>query len=417
MGVSLPSLLDFIEATGPTILTDPKNLVNDAARQTYTFWRFLKGKPLSEVLQGGSEIRDDLMLSDSGTFSAYQTGDVFSYPTSQILTRWKVNWRFSKDHMAWHDQEVLLNSHAGMSESAVFQQYKDFWDKLQRNMWSSVYRGLDDQLFAVPDNAGMEADDGKIPYGLFAFINDHPNTLFTLGPSGSFTTVEKIDPTASGKQRWRNQVFGYERDNAWIPNADPGVNAVTPRTIIEALDDAMEDVRFIPPEGAKQQYFESGLLDAQLFITSKKGKNEIVRLGRRTSDAFLSMRDDTHVPNPRYAGYDILRSVPMDTGAYYRNAAGTALVTEGDTNAAGRGPRVLVVNGNYIKGVFHSLRYFHMTDVLTPYDQPFSHSKVVDIWHNTVCRSRMRQAIVTPGTVAGVFPSQVLTPTLVYPAF
>ena|SRR5690349_7922600 len=418
MGVTLPSLLDFIEATGPTIFTRPEALVNDAAKHTYSFWRFLRGKPMSKVLQGGSEIRDDIMLSEPQTYAEYQTGDVFTYPTSQLLTRWKIDWRFCKDHMAWHDQEVLLNQGSGMSAGAVFQQYKDFWEKLQRGMWTSVYNGMERMLWAVPDKTKMEASDGKTPYSLPCFINEQTDTLFnkqtTAGPGGAWTTVEQIDPTATGKLNWRNQMVGYTDVGIFVPTGGPVTTAS--RTLIEALDDAIEDVKFIPPNGTKEQYFEDGELDSQVLFTTKKGKNEVRRLQRRDNDEYVSGKADAYNPRPKHAGFDLVRVEQLESTALYKNAT-TGLVTEGDTNAAGRGPRIYVVNGNYIMACFHALRYFHMTDTLTPYDQPFSHAKVVDIWTNNVCRSRMRQAIVTPGSVAGAYPAQILTAAQVYGAY
>lgn len=424
MGVTLPSLLDFIESAGPTLYSDPTQIINDAALHTYSFWRLLLGRPMSEVLQGGSEIRDDLMLTTSNTFSDYQIGDVFSYVRSDILTRWKIDWRFNKAYMIWHDQEVVLNGGQGqMTEDAMFQQYKVFWDKLQRQLWTDVYNGLEAQMWAVPDKTKQEAPDGKTPYSLPCFICEETNTLphsqTTAGPGGAWTTVENIDPTAVGKTKWRNQINGYAATHPLTATTPGNLGTTAPpaRTMINALDDAIEDVKFIPPNGTKTQYFESAELNNQCLFTTKFGKNELIRLMRQDQDSYVSKdRQDAHYGFPKYAGFDIVRVEALETTALYKNAT-TGLVTEGDTNAAGRGPRIYVTNGNYIRGTFHKDKFFEMTDVLTNPSQPFTHVKVLDLYTNNACRSRARHSIVTPGSVAGAWPNQTLTPAQVYPAY
>lgn len=431
MGAPLVSFVDFQESTGPAVLTPPDDLINDAVFNTYSFWRLLVGKPFKEIVTAGSEIRDHLMLDVPNTFAHYSTNDVFKYASKNSLTRWSGPWRFSRDYMRWTDQEVGLNDPEGMTEDAIYQQYVDFQDKLERELWTSMYNGLESSMWIPPDRLTMEAQDGNVPYSIPAGCNEGPNRLFNhltytdpisglaVAGTGQWTTHQTVDPTMPGKAKWKNMLAGY---NSIIDPKAVNLAAATGakgRSLNAALDDAYVRSGFQPPRTRHQKYFEPASQAAQKVIfTSPKGITETFSLQRSANDRWAKFpKNDASMDMPSWGNVDIVQVDMLEIMPLYVNVAGTALVSEGAATAAGRGPRFYCQNMKYQRVVINRNRFFERTPVLTPYDQPFSHVQVVDLWWNNIYRSRMRTVLVTPGDVVGMFPSQVLTAAQVYAAY
>src|SRR6185436_2631437 len=115
---AIVSFPDWAEATGPLVLTGPEKFVNAAALQNYSWAYFMRGKPLSETVQGGSEIRDDLMLDEANTFGFYQPNDPQAPTMPQVLTRWSGPWRFAVDSYSWTEEEETLNAGSQFTDDA-----------------------------------------------------------------------------------------------------------------------------------------------------------------------------------------------------------------------------------------------------------------------------------------------------------
>jgi hypothetical protein len=435
---------DFFEATGAAQLPKPGDLQNDAVLHTYWFWRMMVGKEKSRILQGGSSIRGDIMLDHPNTFGPYTPTDQVSPTTTNVLRRWEIPWRFYNDFQSWFDHEVLLNSGSGMTDAAVFQQFVDFRNKLNQQTVTGTFRGLENALLAVPDPNTMEGlsvtSSNPAMYSLFAYANLHPNTLFQNPnvTSGSFTKVAGLDCTQAGLLKWRNQMVGYEHGGITVPTAlVDGLTAGSlshERTIVEGLDDAIEEAKFEPPRGpnGEGRYFESGALTDNVILTTRKGKNEVKHLYRKKQDAFVKPNDP--YTDVEYGGYPILRIELLESAAVYAaTVTGTTVNTltyEGSSaldaalNMAtawkmGTGPVFHVLNLKHLSPVFHSERYFYRHPVGTPWNQPWAHTAITDFYTNLFCDSRMRQVVLAPGKVTGNFQlgTQTYYGKTVYPAW
>lgn len=426
---------DFFEATGAAQLPKPGDLQNDAVLHTYWFWRMMVGKEKSRILQGGSSIRGDIMLDHPNTFGPYTPTDQVSPTTANVLRRWEIPWRFYNDYQSWFDHEVLLNSGSGMTEGAVFQQFVDFRNKLNQQTVTGTFRGIENALFAVPDAATMEGLSvtaaNPAMYSLFAYVNLHANTLFKNPAGTNFTSVAGLTPTQAGLLKWRNQMVGYEHGGLAMPTTPPSGAAFHERTIVEGLDDSIEEAKFEPPRGpnGEGRYFESGALTDNVILSTRKGKNEVRHLYRKKQDAFVKPNDP--YTDVEYGGYPILRIESLETAPVYSvDTTTTSLTYEGSSalnpaltgavaNSMGTGPVFYILNLKHLSPVFHSERYFHRHPVGTPWNQPWAHTSITDFYMNLFCDSRMRQVVLAPGKVTGSFQNgtQSYAGTVAYPAW
>jgi hypothetical protein len=410
---AIVSFPDWAEATGPLLLTGPDKYVNAAGLQNYSWAYFMKGKPLSETVQGGSEIRDDLMFDEANTFGFYQPNDPQAPTMPQVLTRWSGPWRFAVDSYSWTEEEETLNAGSQFTDDARFQQYKNLLTKLELRVQTSIVNGMEAAWWALPDASAMETTTGKKPYSIPAFINEQTNTLFgsqvTDGVVTAFTTVEGIDPTAAGKLKWRNQIIGYD-STAVKPTSGA-------RNVINAFDDAYLSLRYRPP-ATKEAYFEGDTWNQLVCFTEKKGMLVMTDLLRQGQDWYTNRNNpDSAFLGPAYAGVELVYVPQLDAAKLYLGASSTSNVTSGDSTGIGRGPRFYLVNAAYLKTVFHSDKYFVRKPPMSPFNQPFSKTVWINVYFNNICRGRQFNAIITPGTVAGAFPSQTLTQSQVYAAY
>lgn len=388
-----------MNSTGQAWLTGAEQVVNEAVKNTYLISRFLKGKGMDEVIQGGKNITDELMLDDQSTAVFAQPNDTFSWSNPQVLTQWTSNWRFLVDHMSWTDQEIDLQVNSGMTRGARHEVYKRVKRSKEQRMWTSAFNKMETALWAVPDKSKQESADGTDPYSLPAFVNEYTNGLFAVPdagaglPGGNWTVVKGIDPTASGKTRWKPQLELYGSASATADNA-----AVATRNAIQAMDRMWLKIKFQPP-GTRQEYFENAALNRQFIAASRIGISHYSAMMRASQDLYASVsRQDPAYVNPAYAGIDLLYVSELDTAALYLDAAATpdALLAEVGAATDNSGPRYYFLNGNYIKTVFHEANYFDKKPSMRHPNQPFTTIQPVSIWYNLVCRSRQRQGLVAP---------------------
>jgi len=382
MGSALDTFNDFMDSTGPAFLTGADDIVNEAVKNNYLLRRFMRGKGPSETLQGGSTIKDSILFDEKSTFQYYQPNETFTWTNPQVLDQWEIDWRFSVDHMSWTDHEIELNV-GGQGRNARHQTYKTIKRSKEQRLWTSLFNGMEDSLFAVPSAADMEGTGGTKPYSLPTFI-----TSATNGASLGGSAIQNIDPATEAK--WRNQVKNY---TAGATIAD--LNDLAEQ-LFGAFDAMYMDVQFQPPP-SHQEYFENPSLNAMFVATSRRGQRAYVAALRASQDTFVTgSRQDPSYMKPQYAGVDMEYVASLDTAGIYGNTwetTGTATETGASTDS---GPRYYFINANYLKFVFHTTRYFYQHPTMKHPNQPFTTVMPVDCWHNFICRSRQRQGIIAP---------------------
>lgn len=401
---SMSTFSAFMNATGPSFLTGPEDVVNEAVKQTYILGRFLRGADMAATLQGGSDIRDSIMFDEQSTSQWYSPNATFTPTNPQVLTNWKAYWRFKVDHMSWTDQEIELQVPEGMTQAARHQVYKKIKFSKEQRLWTSLLNSMENDLWRVPETADMEAETGQVAYSIPAFLNEFTNGLFYSGatPTGktAWTTIQNINPAT--ETRWQTQ-------GSALPAAPSGTNVTynsssptasgASRNIIQTFDQTWMLTGFQAPP-TKQEYFESPTLNKQVIACSFRGQGIYMDLLRQSQDTYVtSGRQDPAFTNPSYAGIDVLRVAALNTALLYPDDTATNPLRTEITAAAGAediGPRYYWINGNYIRPVFHSRRYMVKGPVKDHRDQPFTKVQYVDVWMNVVARSRQRHALVSP---------------------
>lgn len=398
MGSALSTFNDFQKTTGPSIYTSADKVVNEAVKQKYLLRRFLRGKDTATIIQGGQKIKDQLIFDESNTFTFTHPAETNTWQNPQVVEEWEIDWRYALDHMSWTAQEIELNITPGMTRTARHHQYKRLKRIKEQRMWTSVLNGMENQLFAVPETANMEASGGKQPYSIPAMVNEEADGLFystaTVTGKTAWTTKQGIDPTS--ESRWTPQTETYS-----TTAVSQGSN-----NVIAAFDKMFYSVGFETPP-TKQEYFENASLNAQFIACSKTGITVYQRLLRDYQDQFVTVsRQDPAFTRPSYAGIDLHYVTTLDTAKLYEAETATdALVTEGAGAGTGEqnGPRYYWLNANYANIVFHTTRYMFLHD---PKDHPNQHNTFVqpcDIWYNLAFRSLQRQGIVSPADATDVY--------------
>lgn len=394
MASALSTFTDFVNLTGPAYLTSAEAVVNEAQKQNYILRRFIRGKDPSEIIQGGSTIKDTILFDEDSTFQFYEPNETFTWENPQVLTNWEINWRFGVDHMSWTDQEIELNLGGGLSRSVRHHMFKRLKRTKEQRLWTSIINGIEDQLFVVPKTANMETNTGKQPYSIPAFVNEETNGLFfnTSAPTGetAWTTVMGINPVTEAK---------------WVPQQSTYTSSAVDNinNIISKFDTMFLDVRFVPPP-SHQEYFENPHLNSQFIVCSKRGQTVFQQLLRASQDKFVTpSRQDPAYMRPQFGGIDLEYVPNLDTFKLYHDGQSTANVAYDDevptdvtTDVQDSGPRYYWLNAWYIKPVWHTTRYMFKHPVRVHPNQPFTHVAPVDCWYNLVVRSRQRQGIVSP---------------------
>jgi len=376
---SLSDFSDFMTATDQTVLSGPGDLVNEAVERSYLFRELMKGKPNTEVLQGGKTITDQIMFDEENTYNQVSPNEVFVWQNPQVLDSWSINWRFGLDHMSFTDQEIELQVPAGLTRQARGRIYKEIKAVKERRLVTSMINGLEAELFAAPNNAQMEAASGKKPYSIPFMINEETSGLTT-----GVTTKQGLDPTTYTK--WVPQQEGWAYGSALTDTPN--------NPIITAFDNMYLDHSFDTLPGYESQ--SEPRSNATMIVCSKLGLNYYKEALRYGNDTWVSAgRQDPHYGKPMYADIPLVYASQLDTATYIDNSG--TFVDE-STAAGPDGPRYFWINRKYWKPVFHTRRYMYKHPVRVHPNQPSTHVQVVDCWHNYVTTSLQRHGIVFPNT-------------------
>lgn len=427
MAFNSATLPDLFEAVGQARARSPRYIINDAMSASNSAAWFLMAER-RKTFQGGTSIRHDIMLDHPRTFRMRDVDDTHTPRSTNFLTGWSLPWRSGYDAYTVREEEELTAPSGGSdADEGGFMEFIAWEKKMLQGVNTSTWEGISDMLYGIPNPTTQEASGGLEIMPLSAYVNEETGRLFgseTAAPGGAWTTVEGVNSASPGKYKWRNRIVGYSHSANNMATAV--VTGAHQRTPVEALDDAVEIAGFQGPQGqGVDEYFLNTPVGAsqnrgtRKIITTLRGKNEIRFLYRSKQDAFIKATDPW-ASDVQFAGYDIIREPRLETQALYKASASTALVTEGDAAGAGIGPRFHVLNLQHLYFVVHRKRYMYRYPVQTHPFQPWNQTIYFGTRFNLACESRMRQVMVSPGTVAGVFGTstgEVLTRAAVYAAY
>lgn len=385
MGTPLANLINFIHSTPPVYLTSASEVLNEAAKRTHVLSRFIEGKDMSEMVQGGAKIKDVIMLDKASTYTHIHPNDTVTWQMPQVTTRQEASWRISLDHLSFTDHEIEFNMIEGLSESAQIAEYKRLKDILYKRMWTSMVDGMEDDLWAKPHGltADMEDAAGKLPYSIPAFVNEE-----TYGLPSGWTTKMGINPTLEA--RWRPTLLRYD----WT---DPDDSDGDGDGLFDMFEKALLSVNWKAPklpQGAK--YFDSTPESRQRFIACSMNGMLLVKRLLRDSNDLLPSRQDPAYLYPQFGGIDLVHVDSLATAQLYA-ASGSTYNTETASATTTPGNRFYFLHGEYIKPVMHKRLYFRMKKIPVANTQPYVNVIPCDTAWNLFARSLQRLALVSPG--------------------
>ncbi len=352
-GAALSLFTDFFtDGTGPAYLSGPDDVINDAQLRNFaSLSAFYAAK---KEVQGGSQIKDVILLDDPLTAGAYLPGEKASVSNIQGATTLTANWRFVRVPITWNEQEVLLNEGGG--ENAMFQQYKRIKRFKYQQAYTSLFNKMERFMTAAASNANMEAATGTDPYSIFAFV-----TSDGLAPSG-FTNVLGINP--SSKSAWQNQNTTYTASTPF--DTDNG--------IIAGFDTISQLVVFKRPPSS-QEYFSDDDFRRMVIFTNREGRKDYMKAVRANNDITRAGPQDPAYGNPVFLNIPVVNNEGMDDATSFSSGS----------------PDYIFLNMSHIKLVFHRQKFMQVGTPQVFPDQPDTMVAWVDTYCNLVCLSRQRQ--------------------------
>jgi hypothetical protein len=382
-GIGIEQFNDFMTNTGPAILTGPKDVLNEAVKNTYLYGRMLKGAGESRVLKGGKTIDDIVMFDEKSTRQHVQPNQEFIWQNPQVSVAHSIPWKYTLDHIAWTEQEIELNDNGDyLSDEGWFHKFKDIKNLKWERLWTSWFNGCEDDLFATPKKSTMEDTGGKVPYSIPCFVNEKTNGLYTEAVTGTWTTKGGLSPTTYPK--WDNirETYADSPDSLAIGED---------WDCFGALSRAFHKSRFAPLP-SKEGYSDP-TSNAAYIATSLEGVTNYEVALRQANDHLMSAQDP-HYPHPVFAGIDLVWVSNLDTAALHPGPATGGLNPYNTATAAG--PRYWGINPKYLFPVLHQNYYMKVGKVREHPNQVGTYVQVVQQWHNLYPRSLRRQFIVYP---------------------
>lgn len=356
-GSALSLFTDFFtHTTGPAYYSGPDEVINDAQLRNFESLEFFF-RTRKEV-QGGSTIKDMILLDDPLTAATYNPGESATVTNVQGGNTLSVPWRFVRVPITWTEQEILLNEGGG-SSSAVgqFHQFKKLKTFKYQQAYTSLMNLLERKCVASAANqqTAMEDTTGQEPYSVFSTV-----TSDGLAPTG-WTTVQGINPTS--ESNWRNQ-------NTTYTNSTP---FDTENGIVQGFDTISQLVRFKKPPNS-EKYFDDDSLRRHVIFTNREGRKDFMKALRAGNDITRAGPQDPSYGNPVFSGIPVVANEGMDDQSSFSAAA----------------PHYLFLNANHLKLIFHRDKFMQVSEPMKFPDKPDTVVVWVDIYCNLFNCSRKR---------------------------
>jgi len=372
---------DLILGTTSTVYTGPDKLINDATRfQTY-FSRFeMQGGKMGDVIQAGPEIIDQILLDVPQRAQFYNPNNgSFNYQRDDVLSQWKVNWRFLFTHKTWTEHEIILNT-GGLTGGALREKLKSILKAKDMACATDLVDTIEETAFAAPSSTEMEGQEGSRPYSVLAFVSELSSGL---PPGWGSSTVMGINP--SSKTNWKNARQTYSD----LPKVGTDLFA--------ALSQGVRKVNY-QAQPWKSGMSQENAISEFTFFTSNLGLSNYEESLRINQDEFRngSAGQDPHYGKPTFRGIPFDYVASLDGAAVWPTGSAGALSTETDTTNSNAGPRYVGITRTHMKCMWHSARFMQPMDEIRPENQPHVHVMPMDTWLQRVCTSRRRQLVIYP---------------------
>lgn len=400
------TMTEFAAKTGALYYSPPDEMINAFGLLNYNgCGYFIRGEQLSQQLQGGTEIRDQITLDGSGDVShGFQNPGAPRNPTIvQTGKEWQVPWRLHVSGYSYNKTELDLAGISMMSWQNGYQKFKDILKSRKTVCETNFYNDWENAFFARPDFLTMEtkaAANGGKPYSLLCFVNE-----FVTG-NGSYANnlvPSVVDASATAwtsKQQIASTTPGFANFAAYgksYANLTPGDSS----NLVAAFDDLEVNIKFTPPTQGNKEYFQGYGNFTRVVFTQGQGVTNARQLYRNSQDRWWAQ--DPFF-NPMYNGISFVHVKVLDTVLGYPTAASSAA---GAWNATGatvpiNGPRYHCVNTEAVRAVFHSKVFKEPYPLMNGgVTQPDNWTQWFDTLGNLIIRNPRVCATIYPSAAIG----------------
>lgn len=402
---------DFIKITGLSVLSGPRDFINEAADPSQVLSFHINGMSDEDMLAGGKYMSEYPITSDGNTASNLLPGATRTHNLSNILEEIIEYWRLTEDYFAWN--EILRKLNEGGGPRARFQQIKSDVRREEVRVATSMSNKMEGDYFAEPNvntmvGTGATAVD---PTSLFMVCNEYggPNGMddslvdaadgrFPIGtglPAG-FTTIHGAAPaTAKWMRCW--QIPYLKTDVISMTTVNPSAHSV-----VDAFTRAISAVGFrklIWRDGAT---INNAYNNPDYMVpVSILGESLIKRIAMTSQNHFNNSPKDPFFPASSFAGIPIVHASGMDAAAVYPTSGTVAPAlgagaTENGATVANAGPRFPLVSRKAYVQKFHKDFYFHLWPAKQPDRQHDTTIIPVSSLHNRICVRRRALAMIYP---------------------
>lgn len=353
-----------LQKTALKTLNGPKMIRNLAGRDNYrTLHYMLRGKKMSEVLGGGSDIRKHVNFSTSATAGFYDVGSDEHAPTSSQDGSWLIAyWVANMGHNTYKEEELLINAGGLTMDSNIEETYVNELFAKTQSLVTSVYNSIADSYWRTPNNTEMDFQGCLYPNSIPYYLNDGTNALFGSGSNyaaaNKISTIHGVNPATTPQYKPRVMKYGT--------GADSGFTASEPKNLIYCISLLMRQCDFQAPP-MHDEYFDpedETAIDRSggVILTSSHGVAGVERLYVSSQNRWPDYMDPAG--NPRYKTTQIVNERILETAQLYSNNAtwSSATAPVDEQTAAIPGPRFYGMNGRDFRSMFHRARYFEFLD-------------------------------------------------------
>ena len=380
----------FVQDTGSDWQRGPGERQNHWARLNYDTLGFLtRGKKQSRIVQGGSDLREQVMLTGTPRAENISITDTTTPAITETGVILRQDWRILRTSFGYDERILALNKLGNVGADGGFQKFRDVRDSYLQEMYTDLENKLDDNLWAQPHFAQMEGTSGLKPLSIPAIINEHASGLTTAACDAGgtlWTTMHNLAGTTTGFSNYTPYRTTYDN-----------VNVGSPTNLIHAFDLAYEKLRFKAPP-TNQQYFnaDSGMLPSQMWIAASiEGVVALKALCRNSQDRWDNP-NDAYGGRPTYAGVPVVGVHLLTSATIFPTGTAGAAATESTTTNSNAGPRFFLINSNYLDVVF--LQDWFMKDygMQRQQNNPARVSFIYDTMHSVWCANRKVHGCIYP---------------------
>jgi hypothetical protein len=384
-GDSFQRFTTFLNYTREKLLSDPRKLESQASKhRTYLLRDILRGLTKKEMVQSGTKIVDFVYLKHTSSFRDFNITDNFNFTGREGGTKIEAPWRMSMVYNTLHEGELDLND--GGTEATIFKRVKDQKDLQMELDW---FEGIEERLWAFPNNATMEAAslaDGikgramSIP----AYITEDggaPNSTNSVLDTGSadFTTVLGVNPTDF--PNWKNQFSTY--------NATDDTTIAS--TLIPAMDEMYMKVQYESPFESGQYQSDTNL-NKQKILCNMRSAKKLVQLATDKNNVLTPVNDIGYLN-----GIVVYHNIPIRYVARLDTYDNTATTAASPTDAiATQKIKFWFVNFRHFKPIFHSKHYRRVVTKDGGSTNPYHKVMIEDTWYQFWNQNRREHGVVRP---------------------